>query len=200
MDYWRLCDDLSIDEAAHLLIGTDPNEIEAQAAAGRELIPDSQANYLMNLSAATQAISAALRRGDVKGHIVTNGVRFDDNKPISLDTANSRIEVESLRHWLTSRGIRTGFFFPTATDEPDYLNPNNPRYAPKLAAAVCAWQAVTNSGGKSPKQALTKWLRENARLFGMTDDEGLPITLAIEEVAKVANWKLGGGAPKTPSE
>jgi hypothetical protein len=45
-----------------------------------------------------------------------------------------------------------------------FLDPKNPRYAPKLAAAVLAWEATGNeaSTGKSPKQALLKWLREHA--------------------------------------
>lgn len=102
--------------------------------------------------------------------------------------------------WLESAGFRTGFFFPMATDTPDYLDPKNSRYAPKLAAAVRAWQAVTDPRGKHPKQALEKWLREHAAEFGLSDDEGKPNETGIGEVAKVANWQPGGGAPKTPSE
>ena len=79
-----------------------------------------------------------------------------------------------------------------------HLDPKNPRYAPKLAAAVRAWQAVTDPGKVSPKKALTKWLREHAAEFGLSDDEGKPNETGIEEVAKVANWQPGGGAPKTP--
>lgn len=114
--------------------------------------------------------------------------------------ATSMIDVNELRDWLQSKGMRTGFFFPTAKDAPDYLDPNNPRYAPKLAAAVRAWQSVTDASGKHPKQALVKWLREHAAEFGMSDDEGKPNETGIEEAAKVANWQPGGGAPKTPGE
>lgn len=110
------------------------------------------------------------------------------------------VDVGSLREWLLSRGLRSGFFFPTATDAPDYLDPNHPRYPRKLAAAVRAWQSVTDAGGKHPKQALMKWLREHAAEFGLTDDEGKVNELGIEEAAKVANWQPGGGAPKTPGE
>ena len=79
----------------------------------------------------------------------------------------------------------------------DFLEPLNPRYAPKLAAAVRAWQAVTDAGKKSPKQALDKWLREHAAEYGLTNEEGKPIETAIEECSKVANWNQMGGAPKT---
>lgn len=82
----------------------------------------------------------------------------------------------------------------------DYLNPDHPRYAPKLAAAVRAWQFVTEPNGKHPKQALTKWLRDHAEEFGLVDDKGKPNETGIDEVAKVANWQPGGGAPKTPGK
>nr|VFJ55972.1 MAG: hypothetical protein BECKFW1821B_GA0114236_102512 [Candidatus Kentron sp. FW] len=79
-----------------------------------------------------------------------------------------------------------------------YLDPNNPRYAPKLAAAVRAWQAVTNPGRRSPKKALEEWLREHAMEYDLIHPDGKPIELAIDDCAKIANWQLGGGAPKTP--
>ncbi|MDS4068972.1 MAG: hypothetical protein RKO24_05075 [Candidatus Competibacter sp.] len=119
---------------------------------------------------------------------------------VSPDWGLTTVAVADLRAWLEAAGIRTGFFFPAATDAPDYLDPKNPRYAPKLAAAVRAWRSVTDAGGKHPKQALAKWLREHAAEFGMTDDEGKPNETGIEEAAKVANWQPGGGAPKTPGE
>lgn len=110
------------------------------------------------------------------------------------------VHIDALRAWLTNRGICTGFFFPTATDTPDYLDPNHPRYAPKLAAVVRAWQATGDESatkGKSAKQALSKWLRENAASFKLSDEEGKPNETGIEECAKVANWQDKGGAPKT---
>lgn len=61
-------------------------------------------------------------------------------------------------------------------------------------------KAVDDLKGKSPKQALSKWLREHAAEFGLSDEEGKPNETGIEEAAKVANWQPGGGAPKTPSQ
>lgn len=81
----------------------------------------------------------------------------------------------------------------------DFLDLLNQRYAPKLAAAVKAWQAVTDTGKRSPKQALDKWLREHATEFGLTNEDGKPIENAIEECSKVANWNTKGGATKTPT-
>lgn len=94
------------------------------------------------------------------------------------DWGLTTVSRDDLVAWLASRGVRTGFFFPDAkpSGEPDYLDPKHSRYAPKLAAAVRAWQAVTDQGKKTPKQALEKWLREHAAKFGLTDDDGNPVT------------------------
>lgn len=205
MDYWRLCDELSIVQAAHLLIGLPPGTVEAMAQVGNELLPSSHATYVTDLNAAMTAITNAFRRGSIDGKLIPiyeygfNGNQLDE-LPDSIDTKNSRVNVESLKKWLQSRGLKSGFFFPESPDTPDYLDPSNPRYAAKLAAAVRAWQAVTDTGSKSPKQALDKWLREHAAEFQMTDDEGKLVNQAIEECSKIANWRPGGGAPKTPGK
>ena len=113
--------------------------------------------------------------------------------------AKSLVSRTDLIAWLEGNNFHSGFFFPSAnTQAPDYLDPDNPRYAAKLAAAVRAWQAVTNPGKKSPKQALEKWIRENAAVFKLTGDDGNPVAQAVEDCSKVANWQPGGGAPKTP--
>ncbi|SEJ87248.1 hypothetical protein [Paraburkholderia diazotrophica] len=102
-----------------------------------------------------------------------------------------------LTAWLRSRGHTDGFFFPGDTTQagatPGYLDPQHPRYSPKLVAAVRAWEAVTQSDGRSPKRALEAWLREHASEYGLTDD-------AIEQISKICNWRPGGGAPKTSGD
>lgn len=118
------------------------------------------------------------------------------------DWSMSTISRDDLVKWLSSRGITTGFFFQTGFSKVNYLNPDHPRYAPKLAAAINAWLALEDANlikGKSPKQALLKWLRENAAEYELSDDDGKPNENGIEECAKVANWKKTGGAPKTPA-
>lgn len=119
------------------------------------------------------------------------------------DWKKTTIDREDLIAWLRSRGHTTGFFFPDEVSvAPDYLNPKLPNgYAPKLAAAVNAWlavQAMPDTKGRTIKQALVKWLRENAATYGLTDDEGKANETGIEEVAKVANWETKGGVAKTP--
>jgi hypothetical protein len=199
LDYWRLCDELSIIQAALLVAGLDPSSDAGYVEGwGPEKRPEGY-------EAAKTAITHALRRGAIVGQLVPD-YDYDINGnragPIegSIDLAESRVEVASLRTWLSGRGMKAGFFFPDAGSAPDYLDPAHPRYAPKLAAAVRAWLAVENDqlAGRSPKQALVKWLREHAVEFGMSDEDGKPNETGIEETAKVANWQLTGGAPKTP--
>ena len=194
-DFWRLCDELSIRDAALLISGVSPAKYSDVERKG---IGDRPKGY----EAAKTAMVNALRKGRIPGEIEEE-MEYDMNGPagpihgsVSID---SRVEVEGLRSWLLSRGMKTGFFFPEVEEVPDYMNPQHPRYAPKLAAAVRAWLAVTDPGGKHPKQALAKWLREHATEFGLSDDEGKPIDAGIEDAAKVANWQPLGGAPKTPT-
>jgi hypothetical protein len=195
LDYWRLCDEMSVCEAALLIAGKSPGQMPYVEKWDTEKRPGGY-------EAAKTAIKNALRGGRIKGTVEPEFADdFNGNSQPIPDTVSvfSRVEVASLREFLASRGFRRGFFFPERTETPDYLDPRNSRYAPKLAAAVRAWQAVTDPVGKHPKQALTKWLRENGAEFGLTDEDGKPNDTGIDEVAKVANWQPGGGAPKTPT-
>jgi hypothetical protein len=198
LDYWRLCDELSLVQAALLVIGCDPSSEQGYVENWKP--HEAPLGYV----AARTAITNGLRKGAINGKSIPlydtdmNGNRCGVIED-SIDIIESRVEVDSLRGWLAERGLRPGFFFPLTTDAPEYLDPLNPRYAPKLAAAVRAWQNVTDPGKKSPKQALEKWLREHAAEFGLVDEDGNPIAQAVEDCSKVANWNPTGGAPKTPS-
>lgn len=201
LDYWRLCDELTVIQAALLLSGHDPS---------------SDQEYVENwdferrpegYEGAKAAISRALIRSLVDGEHIPefeydiNG-NFNGEKPGTIDLKQSTVNVDSLKKWLKVRGVSTGFFFQKEQETPDYLDPEHPRYSPKLAAAISAWLAINDESalkGKSAKQALDKWLRENAAKFNLSDEEGKPNEKGIDECAKVANWQFKGGAPKTPS-
>jgi hypothetical protein len=201
LSFWRLSEELTIVQAALLLVGQDPS-----LHFGVENKDDTKqpANY----QAAKVAISNALLREDVEGRCIPMAeYDVDENVigelPNTVAVYASTVDVESLRTWLASRGMKEGFFFAGGPVEPDYLDPNSTRYAPKLAAAIRAWEAMEDLcllEGKTPKQALTKWLRENASRYGLSGDDGAPNETGIEEVAKVANWQPSGGAPRTPNQ
>lgn len=198
-EIWRLCEALTIAEAACLIAGIDP--ADAVGVEKSDHYKGEGDGRFTRYVAARQAISRALAAGKLSGQHIPeydfdiNGNRCDAIEG-STDTTLSTVEVESLRDWLRQRGYTKGFFFPDA-QAPDYLNSEHPRYAPKLAAAVSAWLDVGEVTGRSAKSALDKWLREHAAQFGLTKDDGNPNETGIEEVAKVANWQPGG-APKTP--
>lgn len=219
MDYWRLCDELSVVQAALLIVGTDPavcqenilgwapweraSGFDAAFAALRNSINKSSLKAMVRHRARDRIWREELEPGQ---EIMDVDERMDTDErerrvfyKVDPDWHLTTIAVSDLREWLFKRGIRTGFFFPDAVDTAEYLDSTNPRYAPKLAASVQAWMAVRDTNGKSPKQALEKWLREHAVEFDLTLDDGSPNNTGIEDAAKVANWQLGGGAPKTPS-
>jgi hypothetical protein len=232
---WRLADPLTVEQAAALIAGYDPNFVRYNAYGGI-YFEDENGQTNCNGSHWVQTALAALKNAISAGNLKTKIIH--DTRPIgeaerqtlldmmecgeyhnpgyediagddehfcegyfiknSPDWEKCLIAVDELREWLLRKGFSTGFLFPNSTNAPDYLDPKNPRYAPKLAAAVRAWQTVIDPQGKTPKQAITKWLREHASEFGLSDDEGKPNETGIEEVSKVANWQPGGGAPKTP--
>lgn len=201
-EYWRLCDELTIKQATMLMIGLDPASKESECEGWKA--HERPAGY----EAVKQALSAAIRKGAIAGQNITLDEHDFNGNPIremhgTTNIDESIVELDSLVQWLRSRGVSTGFFFPpdaNASGEPDYLNPKHPRYSGKLAAAVMAWQAVTDTGGKSARQALEKWLREHAARFGMTDETGNPVKQAVEDCSKVANWEQSGGAPRNPAK
>jgi hypothetical protein len=224
LDYWRLCDELNVVQAALLIVGEAPIaahyvegwDVETRPRgyeAAKTAISHALKNYAaytgvgkktsLKLEYSPEDMQTLLRRS-IHGKLIPEYETDMNGNPTvaiegTVDVWRSTIEVESLRHWLRARGFSKGFFFPeSSSDTPDYLDPHHPRYAPKLAAAVTAWQTVTDPGKKSPKQALEKWLRENAAQFGLIDDEGNPVNQAVEDCSKVANWNQTGGAPKLP--
>jgi len=205
MDYWRLCDALSVVQAAFLIAGIDPGKFPYVMNQQEHKRPE-------NFSPALSALSNAVIGGRLSATISTivesrfgptaeDNYEYDTGEP---DWQKTTILVEDLKGWLKGRGFKTGFFFPQVDDTPDFLDQSHKNYAPKLSAAIRAWQAVNADPelmkGKTVKQALLKWLRKNADQFGLTKDDGNPNEQGIEEIAKISNWDTKGGAPKTPGK
>lgn len=225
LDYWRLCDEIDVHHAALLIIGLDPSG-ESQYCDDWK-VHEQPMHYHACMTALKNAIlsrklPATIRRDAWErgwdeepsdGERYAESVQSPDLNSDALSTLQKRdviyrvepnwrkttIQVSELKSWLAERGFRTGFFFPQATDIPDHLDPNHPRYSSKLAAALTAWINTTDAPGRTPKQRLEKWLRENAAKFGLTDEEGKFNETAIDECAKVANWKPQGGVAGTPT-
>lgn len=233
LDSWRLCDEVSVNQAALLICNVSPSSPDGLYWRERQAHERP-----VGFDAARTALTSAVLAGRLKAKLRFAAwyLEFDSKRrdgefilqlatPRQFDPAavaeqidhdsvdktmnysvserpdwdDTMVLVEDLRHWLVSRGFSTGFFFApgSAREIPGYLDPTHERFAPKLAAAVRAWEAVTFAGKSSPKMALQKWLREKAAELGLTDAKGRPLETPIDEISKVANWKSEGGAPKS---
>jgi hypothetical protein len=234
LDYWRLCEEFNIVQAALLVVGFNPDfsgDVESWAIQNRpkgyeaaktaicgglrsyvryktelsEIESDqsfNQSEIIVFRDSDEQAYFQELFNRSIEGNLVRDhsvNIPEFSGVDVPVELYHSTVNAVSLKKWLRSKGITKGFFFPELVATLDFLDPTHPRYAPKLAAAVKAWQAVIDPVKKSPKQALGKWLREHAVEFGLTNEEGQPIETAIEECSKVANWDAKGGATKTPT-
>jgi len=230
MDYWRLCDDLSVVQAALLIVGRDPGTIDSRV----ESLPvhERPIGYQAVRTALCKDIlegrlGAKLRDSELEGDPLGEWTVFEgiviDELPLAIhrsgagesahrrgdgdqeepDWSRTTVSVVDLRAWLNVRGFKSGFFFSGSVGTPGYLDPKNERYAPKLAAAVHAWLALDDPkklGGRSPKAALRMWLNEHAAELSLTKKDGSRNKEGIEDVATIANWKPEGGSPTTPGK
>jgi hypothetical protein len=193
-DYWRLNSELTVREAALLILNKEPGDHSGYGAKG---LPSEY-------TAISKAILSGLRETHYSAADLIGEVVFDqDGNPSDYC---SIVLVESLVSWLESKHVKSGFFFPDLVDgEPDYLNPNHPNYSAKLAAAVNVWIAVTSDkryadNGKSPKANIENWLTASAERFGLVSEDGEINNTAIkEQISKVVNLRVKGGSPATPT-
>lgn len=199
LDYWRLANHLTIVQAALLTIGKDPGPVLSYVEEWAD------ENKPPGYEAVKHSIKYGVLNGMIEGevHPLEEYNSFSHcSQPIigSFDPHASFVSVESLRNFWKNKGVQPTFFFPNDVEERPYMNSGHPRYSPKLAAGILAWEAMENEAllkNKTAKQALSKWLRENAARFDLADDEGKPNETGIDEIAKVANWNPKGGAPRT---
>lgn len=206
---WRLCEELTVKQAALLFAGCDPASNEGTNC--EEWKPHERPT---GYEGAKQSISSALRKGRITGtHVELPEMDWNGNlvgyHPNTTDINASDVDRESLVQWLRSNGVTTGFFFPSGAGTPDYLDSKHPRYRKELAAAVSAWLALEDQNllkGKTPKQALTAWVESRYKELGLFHEKDEPKNKttkgdvnksAIERVVAFANWK-DGGPPKTP--
>jgi len=193
IDFWRLSDELTIIQAALLICGYNPTNLQVDVRCSNKNYPDGYVAIKHALSSAAK--SEVLRSRETK-------VFYERDGDYYIDDDLALLNVDDLKKWLLSKGIRKHFFFFPEEPEGEFLSRKHPRYSPKLAAAVRAWQAMDdeNLHAKTPKQSVKKWLRLHSTKYGLSDDDGKPLESAIEEIAKIVNWNPKGGAPSTPNE
>lgn len=191
IDRWKLADELNVFQIALLIAGYDPSEFEADSYS------DWPAEVKVEMSPYLNAVKNAARskRFVFKKEAID---AFDGD----IDWKSSLIEIESFTSWLRLRNFNDGFFITETEHVSGISNVSGEFYAAKLAAAVRAWTEITADPkaliGKTPKKALEIWLRKHANEYGLTNKDGNPNELGIEEICKVANWRPSGGASPTP--
>lgn len=222
--FWNLADTFLVWDAAALIAGFDPKKLAMEGDIN-PYKPEAERKISTVFSALTNAINAGRLKAKIRYSSWERGwdeepddgeawstahMSPDDEDEVAnarirrrqwirrkeRDWEKSTIDRKDLTDWLESRQFSVGFFFQDkGNSEPGYLDPNNPCYAPKLAAVVRAWQFVSNAdiGNKTPKQAINKWLREHAAEFGLTNEDGNPMGSTIDELSTVPNWDTDGG-------
>ncbi|WP_333824949.1 hypothetical protein [Pinisolibacter sp.] len=192
LDRWKHVEELNVYQISLLLAGLDPAPFERISRKHIDIeTEDLIAPYLISLRNAIQSKK-------LEAIIIWNNGDFG-----YYDWEKTLIDIGALKEWLLKRGLTNNFFVPGGSVGTSFMVPWGSHYAPKLAAAVAAWEAVTSDPkrlrGKSPKQALEAWLTEHAAEYELVNKDGTPNKTGISEAAKVANWQPAGGAPKTPA-
>lgn len=192
---WKFVEELNVYQIAFLLAGRDPLDVDSYDE--WDWSPEVRSDVLVHLISLKNAVETERLE-------TLRPVRIENSS--SLHWTSTLIDVQRLRMWLLKKGM-VGTFFevgvaPTGGPS-DPADTESRFYSPKLAAAIAAWKAVVSDPvrlrGKSPKQAIAQWLTENAKTYGLLNPDGTVNRQGIEEIAKVANWKPNGGAPKTPT-
>jgi len=208
LDYWKLSERVTIFQAVMLIIGRDPENMKSKDVELIYRTNERNPNIPDGYGAIKTALLIAVRKGllDVS---IEQERDYDQNGndcgwiADSIDLNQSFVSVAETRKYLKERNFHSDFFSSVQEiSSADYLNSENPFYAPKLAAAVEAWTAVTGEGkfeGEStPKKLMEKWLRENAIRFSLNKADGKLNEDAIAQITKIANWRPEGGASKSP--
>lgn len=233
MDYWRFTPHYTILEAAALIVGVSPENVQSRD----EQYEDG--HYYINndyeASQNFQPVYVAIKRSLIDKSLacanieqLTQAVENDHHQSFSYQGGShfmtkitlpilnvSRINAHlcksvailtssEISSWLKEKGISEGFFFPSSStnNTPSYLNKDHPCFAPKLYAAVRAWEgnALDHDTYGTPKQQMTKWLEARAAEFGLVHDTGGVShekgdlkKSALVEICSVANWNQDGG-------
>ena len=210
-DGWQTNKEFTIKQSALLIVGCDPQDYDDVETND---VKDRPRDY----EAFKQALSKDVLTGKLRTAVavrkaeryfqLTSQLMDEDEVskliPKEIDLNKTAILHSSLRYWLAEHGIKPKFFFPIDVTKPDYSNPNNEFYCNRLFAAVSAWEAVIKDKSlyqhTTPKQALIKWLQDNADKFGLVKPNGELKGHTIMQLASIANWKPNGGASETPTK
>lgn len=191
IDFWHFCEDLTVVQSVLLILGCAPSEIND------DVLKEAPFFKLVGFDAIFSGITQAIKNEKLKAILhyrawevnryvnVMDGENafISDVKTINYakariayktkpDWHSTTVNVDDLKQWLASINYKPAFFFDEQTSHvPDYLDPNHPRYSPKLAASVKVWQAMEDDellSGKGAISAMRDWLESRYKELGLT--------------------------------
>lgn len=180
-DYWRRLDELTLAQAALAIIGANPGDEAGKAT------QDFKTVLTMLTHAVEGGRLPAKKVYEGRGEVdfITGDVEWHLVEPIDVD--RSRVMVDDLRAWLSTRRMTPAFFAQSQS--------NQYKYPPKLAAAIAAHDACRSAlaagddlQGKMPMEWMEWWLLARLKQFDITPT-------GAKDAAAIANWR-GPGAPK----
>lgn len=189
IDFWRLNDILSVQQAAMLSVGVNPGEVDLIHGEDGYFQKKNTSNNINNYFTSPEYVAVACA---IRGAVSSGKINQNHEEDIYVD---------ELKKWMEEKNFFPPFFFPDGVTAEGFRDKRHPRYSAKLACAVSAWEAVhTPARNKSPKQTIEAWVAENGMQFGLSHEDGVISKTAIEEIAKVVNWDTKGGANRTGGE
>ena len=199
---WLLAEELTIRQAALLLINEDPERWPlAEYPMGDQCRP-------LGYEASRQVLVSALNSEVIRGRTTWRTVTKTDpdgieswQESIEGEVCGDRstINMDSLRSWLAAKNVTIEQFAGLAPTSEDFLDRELVAYSPKLAATVAAWRHVSKNlkTGISVKQQLMNWLKENSPRYWPDGLDPKVTDTFIKEAARIANWDVDGGRPST---
>ena len=194
-DIWKWATHYSVVNAALLMSGHNPEDFH-------DSDPDNYYRTAPGYLAAKTALVTSIESGGLE----TAKIVYDEPGYSGISEINifqTTVSVGDLDRFVKAAGGACRIFERIDRSGKPSSDPASQFFSPKLNAANKAWMAVTQEPerlrGKSPKQALKKWLQENAAELGLVKPDGSINEDGIDQISKVANWKPEGGATATPS-
>ena len=207
LDYWKLCDRVTLFQAIVLIAGCDPGSHTSGNTEKSHWNNETPFPEPSGYGAVRTALLVAAKNSWIDVEIIELVDRDQNGNeigpiPDTIDIDATYVSTASIRKFLKERNFQSDFFTPHEDPAvPGYLDPTHPCYAAKLAAAVDAWTVVTMEGRyeneSTPKQLMEKWLRINAVRYALNKPDGKLNEDGISQITKIANWKPEGGASRT---
>ena len=189
-EYWTLIDDVTVIQAALMAADLNPSEWEYE-------VDSRDPNTMPNaFEPVRKLIVNAVLRGNLSAYQVDD--YGENGQNLGLCERKTTIARDDLIDFFEEKGLKSRYFEKTGIST-DPQNSSFEFYSLKLDAAIAAWKAVTKEKHRlnkcTPKQAIETWLRENAKEYNLIKKNGTTNEKGIEEISKVANWQIQGGAP-----